>query len=372
MKTKLKKKSHLLMLGFSMILILLISCKTNSNQKTGSRKTLDVATVISGNIDVAEQYPAIMHGKQDIEVWPMMEGYLDSIYVKEGDNVKKGQLLFHIYSPDYEANVRSAQAAVNNAILDVKKAEALVESKIISQYQLDAAKLTLEQDEAALATAKAQVSYAYVKSPVAGVMGNIPYKKGALVSTSGSDPLTNISQDDYMYAYFSINEKAVLDLLGKDKEAELSTVLAKQHAGLTLANGIQYGTKGDIELENGLINSSTGSLSLKAIFPNENHLLRSGSSAVISIVKSLHHVVVIPQSYTMDVLNKTLVFFVDSNGKVKSVPIEIEDANDGKFYIVTKGLKAGDQVVANGISGLTDGDVITVEKTDYSELLTQN
>ena len=377
MKTKVQ--SLLLLIP---ALLILSSCGNKDQKKAGAGaadqiQSYPVVALSARSTSLEIDYPATLEGIQNIDIRPKVDGFIEKIYVDEGATVKKGQLLFSINAPQYEQLVRTANAAisgaeadVNTAQLQVNKTKPLVEKDIISKYDLDAAQLTLQSRKAALARARAELvnakvnlSYTKIESPVNGVIGSIPYKTGSLVSATSAQPLTTVSNISRVYAYFSMNEKQLLDFSrhyeGKNTAAQLKNIPA---VSLVLSDGTIYAENGKIESINGLINTNTGSASLRATFTNPSSLLRSGASASVRVPQPVENAILIPQKSTIDLQGKKFVYVVDAKGIVKNTEIEIMELTKGNFYVVTKGLKAGDKIVLEGFQSLKDGAQIKPEE----------
>ncbi len=362
--------------------LLLLSACGGGNQQAGGApaaggpppvQAFPVFKVSPRNATLNSDYPATLQGQQNIEIRPKIDGYIDHIYIDEGSAVKKGQVLFRISAPQYAqdvnnsaAAVSSAEADVNAAQLQVNKTKPLVEKDIISHYELESAQLTLQARKAALKQAKANLAnsrtnlgYTTITSPVNGVVGTIPYKLGSLVNSNTAQPLTTVSNIGNIYAYFSLNEKQLLDFSrhyeGRTLEAKLSKL---PPVSLLLSDGSNYPEKGRVETISGLINTQTGSASFRATFPNPMRLIRSGGSATVRIPQNLKDVIVIPQKATYELQGKRFVFVVDGSGKVKNTEIQIMDLATGQYYVVTNGLKAGDTVILEGTSNLQDGTAV--------------
>ncbi len=363
-------------------LLIISSCGNKDQKKAGAGapdqvQAYPVVAVTAQSTNLEIDYPATLEGIQNVDIRPKVDGFIERIYVDEGATVKKGQLLFSINAPQYEQLVRTANAAissaeadVNAAQLQVNKTKPLVEKDIISKYDLDAAQLTLQSRRAALAQARAELSnakvnlsYTKIESPVDGVIGSIPYKTGSLVSATSAQPLTTVSNISRVYAYFSMNEKQLLDFSrhykGNNLAAQLKNIPA---VSLVLSDGTAYAENGKIESINGLINTNTGSASMRATFSNPSMLLRSGASASVRVPQPLENAVLIPQKSTIDLQGKKFVYVVDSKGIVKNTEIEIMELTKGNFYVVTKGLKAGDKIVLEGFQTLKDGGQIKPEE----------
>ncbi|WP_379090085.1 efflux RND transporter periplasmic adaptor subunit [Pedobacter sp. UC225_65] len=346
-----------------------------------------VFAVATQSTTLDSDYPATIEGIQDVDIRPKVDGFIEKIYVDEGAVVKKGQLLFKINAPQYEQQVRTANASISNAEanvnaaqLQVNKTKPLVDKDIISKYELEAAQLTLQSRKAALAQAKAELvnakvnlSYTNITSPADGVVGSIPFKTGSLVSGSSAQPLTTVSNISKVYAYFSLNEKQLLDFAnvykGKTLAAQMKNIPA---VSLILADGTTYAQNGKIESINGQINTNTGSASLRATFPNPTAILKSGASAAVRIPQHIDNVILIPQKSTIDLQGKKFVYILGDSAKVVNTEIEVMEITKGKFYVVTKGLKAGDKIVLEGFQSLKNGTMIKPEElnTDsvYAEI----
>src|SRR6185312_10012311 len=318
-------------------------------------------------------YPASIQGLQNIEIRPKVDGFVEKIYVDEGSVVKKGQLLFKIKAPQYEQEVRTAEAGiktaeadVNSASLQVNKVKPLVEKDIISHYELESAQYTLQSKQAALAQAKAalvnaqvNLGYTTIVSPVDGVIGSLPYKLGSLVTSATTDPLTTVYNTTTVYAYFAMNEKQLLSFSRDSTNTSFSAKLNNiPKVTLVLSDGTIYDHKGKVETVNGLINTATGSANFRAGFVNPKGLLRSGSSATVRIPQVVKDAIIVPQNVTYELQDKRFIYLVDDKNKVKNVAITVMDNTPGQFFIVTGGLKAGDRVIAEGANNLKDGTEI--------------
>jgi membrane fusion protein (multidrug efflux system) len=336
-------------------------------------KDYTVMTLFPQNVTIHREFPATIEGQQVIEIRPMISGYLQEIDVNEGDHVKKGQLLFRIRNPMYEqqvitakASINRAQADVNTSEIEIEKIRPLVEKQIVSDYRLKSAQLDLESKKAALqqaqaelANAEANLAYTNIRSPMAGIIGTIPYKAGALVSSTSMQALTFLSNIDTVIAYFSWNEKQLLDFLSASPGESLDQKIKNiPPATLILANSAEYPEKGRVVMASGLISTETGSATFKAIFPNKEGLIRSGSSATIRIPEEKDSVLIIPQSATYELQDKYFAYKVDSSNKVASVSFNPIPSDDGQSFLVTHGLKPGDRVVLEGINTLRNGVMI--------------
>ena len=327
-----------------------------------------VRTIESQGSSSETLYPATIRGVQDVEIRPKVSGFITKLLVKEGQRVAAGQLLFVIDSETYQAAVRQAKAAVssataqlNTAKLTYDNSQKLFNSNVIGQYELQTAQNTYEnakaalaQAQASLASAKETLSYCFVKSPTSGLVGSLPFKVGALVGPTSAQPLTTVSDNNTMEVFFSMTEKDVLDMarsVGGVKES-LSTYPSVK---LKLADGTIYSQPGKVTKMSGVIDSSTGSVSMVAHFSNPDHILRSGGSGSIVVPKVTSNAIVVPQDAVAQVQDRYFVYILGKNNKVKYTEVKISPDNDGQTYVVTSGLKVGDRIVLKGITALTDG-----------------
>jgi membrane fusion protein (multidrug efflux system) len=336
-------------------------------------KDYKVVTLEPKTATLNTQYPASIQGQQNIEIRPRVEGYIEKIFVDEGSVVKAGQPLFKINDPQYEqavrtanAGIKTAQADVSTAKLAVVKVKPLVEKDIVSKYELesaqynyDAAMASLAQARAALVNARTNLGYTNVVSPVNGVVGSIPFRLGSLVNSSTTVPLTTVSSIGNVYAYFALNEKALLDFSKDSTGTSFAQKLAKlPKVSLLLSDGSLYPEPGRIETVNGQINTATGTANIRAKFPNPRGIIRSGSSTTVVIPTTIENALLIPQSATFELQDKRFAVVVDKEGKTKSASITVRENTAGNFYVVTAGLKQGDQIVLEGVSTLKDGTKI--------------
>lgn len=345
-----------------MVATLLSSCGGSDQQQKPQAVQVATMTVTLGTSNLEKAYPTVVKGKTDIEIRPQISGFITKVCVKEGQAVRKGQLLFIIDQVQLEAAVASAKAAVVSAKsavatneLTVKNKRTLREKNIISEYEFQTAELALQSAQAAfnqaqqaLINAKKNLSYANVTSPSDGVVGNIPSREGSLVGPS-SPALTTVSDITEVYAYFSLNEKEILSLTNADNGNMKEAIASLPKVNLILADGSRYTQEGQIETISGVIDRNTGSASVRALFPNDNKTLRSGSTGTIMIPNPQKDVVIIPQKATYEIQDKKFVYTVGKDNKAVSTAIQISPLNDGKNYIVLSGLNVGDVVVTEGV-----------------------
>ena len=341
-----------------------------------------VITIQSTNSEMSSSYPATIRGKQDIEIRPKISGFITKLCVDEGSVVRKGQVLFTIDNVQYRAVLNQAEASLNSAKSALATAELTYNNKkelynqnIVGDFDLQSAansyataKATVAQAEAAVVSARDNLSYCNVTSPSDGVVGTIPYRVGSLVTSSMATPLTVVSNIDEMYVYFSVNEKQILEMT---RASEGKNVIeAFPEVQLELADGSIYTQVGHVSTVSGVIDQNTGSVSVRADFANPDHLLKSGGQGNIIITRKTEGVIIIPQAATAEVQDKVFVYVLGKDNKVSYTAIEVDPQNDGQNYIVTKGLKDGDRIVTKGITKLTDGaEIKPVTEEQYAKSL---
>lgn len=348
------------------------SCKSRTvEEETSDYETL---TVKLENRTLMQGYSARLDGQQVVEVRPQVSGLITRICIDEGQKVRKGQVLFVIDQVPYQAalaeataNVKSAEANLATAKLNLESTEVLREKNVVQDYDLNTARNELAVAEAALAQAQAQemsahnnLSYTEVKSPVDGVASMIAYRVGALVSSSISEPLVTLSDDSNVYAYFSLNESQITSLT--EQYGSLDEFMKRmEDVELQMAGGKMYGEKGHISAVSGIVTTGTGTVVLRADFPNDRGLLRSGGSATVMVPTTLVQAVVIPQSATYELQNKTFVYKV-VDGKAQSAPVTLYRLNNGTEYVVEEGLQPGDVIIAEGAGLVKEGVNVNIKQ----------
>lgn len=339
----------------------------------GQAPEIATVTVAPQTAELQSTFPATIKGKTDIEIRPQVTGFITKVHVDEGQHVRKGQVLFTLDQVQFNAavdqaraQVNSAQTAVNTAQMTVDNKKALLDKNIISNYEYQLAENSLQQAQAQLATAKAalvtaqkNLAYTVVTAPSDGVVGTIPNREGSLASPSSMQPLTTVSDNSQVYAYFSLTEKDLLQLSGDGKNSLEAAIKAMPEVQLKLNDGTMYPLTGKVATVSGVIDNNTGASSVRALFNNPNGVLRSGGTGQLIIPSPQANVIVIPQKATFELQDRRFVYVVNDSNKAVSTPITIEANNDGQNFVVTSGLKAGDVVAIEGVgSKLSDGATI--------------
>ena len=357
-----------------------VSCKQSSSTSQNSDLTYKTLEVSLSDITLSTGYSAAINGVQTVEIRPQVSGMITDILIEEGENVKKGQVLFIIdqtpYKAAYEiavANVKSAEANLSTAQLIYESNKELFEQDVVSEFDLMTAQNDLTDAQARLALCKAEevnasnnLSYTEVRSPVNGVASMIPYRVGALVSSSISQPLVTVSDDSKVYAYFSMAENQMLDMV--QQYGSLANAIKQMpEVELTMSNGQKYLHTGKINAISGTISESTGAVSLRAVFDNRNHLLRNGGSGTIIIPMTINDCIVIPQAATYELQDRIFVYKV-LDGKASATEIHVAPQNNGTEYIVTGGLAVGDVIVAEGAGLIKEGTPIVSKPAKTEEV----
>ena len=347
----------------------LVSCQNKTTEE--KPQAYPVVTVAQSAVEVTEDYPATIRGRQDIEIFPQVSGKITRVAVTEGERVCRGQTLFIIDQVPYEAalqtaiaNVEAASAAVATAQLTYDGKRQLFDQKVISQFELSTAHNALLTAQAQQAQAEAQelnarnnLSYTVVTSPADGVVGTIPYRVGALVSSSSASPLTTVSDNSVMY--FSLPENRMLSLIRRYGSVE-QTLRQMPVVTLRLNDGTSYGVEGRVESISGVIDAQTGAVSLRAAFANPTGLLHSGGAGNVLITEKIDSALTIPQGATYELQDKVFAYRV-VDGKAKATRIEVTPLNEAKKYIVRSGLSAGERIVSEGVGLLQDGMPVSVK-----------
>lgn len=326
-----------------------------------------VQTIERQDATVYEEYTANLEGQQNVEIRPKVSGYIQKIYVDEGQVVRKGQLLFKLETQTRNQDAAAAKANVDAAQVEVDRLKPLVDRKIISSVQLETAKARLAQAKAAYSSVAADISYGTITSPVNGVIGSLPYKEGSLVSATSEQPLTTVSDTRVMRAYFSLNEKQMISFSRKFSGATVQEKLKNvPPVSLLLADNSEYEEQGRITAVNGLVDASTGTTEFRAEFPNPQAILRSGSTGVVRIPIEYQDVILVPQAAVFDMQGKQMIYVVNGDNTVKSKIITVR-TTAGLNFIVESGLEPGETIVTEGASKLKDGMAIVPQQAPKEE-----
>lgn len=375
MNVKVFKVAGLFLASATMLAI--TSCGGQQQQQQAAAPQIATMKVAYGSSNLDRSYPATIKGRTDIAIRPQVTGFITKVHVDEGQKVSKGQVLFTLDQVQYNAAVESAAAAVKVAEAAVSTAQLTADNKkmlygknIISEYEwqmaenaLAQAKAQLAQAQAGLTNAKKNFAYTVVTSPSNGVVGSIPNREGSLASPSAA-ALTTVSDNAEVYAYFSLNEKDILALTDNGAVSLEKRIKEMPQVRLQLADGTIYPEAGKVTTISGVIDNATGAANVRALFPNVNGMLRSGSTGKVLIPNVADSVIIIPQKATFEIQDRRYVYVVNDSNKTVSTHVKVMEVNDGKNFVVQSGLNDGDRIVIEGVgTSVKNGMVITPKET---------
>jgi len=340
--------------------MLLVGCqKGGMDMPPAQIRAFPTVVAAKSRAELRSTYPATLSGVDEVEIKPQLEGYIEAVYVKEGQRVHRGQPLFKINSPSTVKSLQQARAQVATAALDVKRMRPLAEKGVVSKVSLESYENTLASAQASLKQAQASMAWVSVSSPTDGLVGTIELRIGSLVNTSST--LTTISNTSSVVARFAMGEKDLSRFLGewqgRGNEEKIRNI---PPVGLVLSNGSTYRDSGRIETISGKIEEATGTASVRAIFPNRDGLLLSGAGARLVIREFVDSAVVIPCKSTFSIQERTLVYAVH-NDSARQRSIVARALPDGLNCVVDSGLVAGERVVVDGLVNLSEGQKILVK-----------
>lgn len=377
-------------------IITLYSCKSNNQNQVQGPAEFPVIEVTQRAVTAYQEFPVSIRGINNNDIRAKIQGYIQKLYVDEGQRVSKGTPLFqletNILTQSADAakagvsastsNVEAARAAVEVAEVEVKKLAPLVEKNIIGGVQLETAKANVVRAQAALAQAVASegqaksnlrglqenINFSIVRSPISGVVGALPFREGSLVGPTDQIPLTTVSDVSQLYAYFSMNEKEYLDFLestpGNTVKEKLNNIPA---VDLVLANGQIYSEKGEVQAVTGQIDASTGSIQFRVTFGNSQGLLSNGNSGKIRIPKTYSDAIVFPEMATFERQGIIYVYTVVQD-TARLTMVKIADRANN-LVVIEEGVKPGDLVVTEGVNKIKDKAAIKPKKVDLDEFL---
>ena len=366
------KKNNLYNLLMLSVFLVIVSCGNSEQNKPAAVappapfpvSQLQVKTV-TGYTD----YPATIEGRVNSDVRAKTSGYIEKVYVDEGQKVRKGQVLFKLETQSLSQDAGAAKARVNVAQVEVDKLIPLVEKNIISPVQLETAKANLAQAQANYSSVSASIGYATIKSPIDGYVGSINFREGALISPSDATPLTTVSEIDEVYAFFSFNEAQYIDHLQRSEgTTKAERIKNSPDLSLILANGKEYSEKGRIQTSTGQINQNTGTIQIRAVFKNPKEILTNGNSGKIRFPIEYKDAIVVPQTATFEQQGNVMIFKLGEDNKVETAILKIKGTVDN-LYVVESGVDANDKIIVSGVGKLRDGMAISPQETSFDEAI---
>jgi len=370
----MKTNKIILILTIASVFLAVVSCDNKDNTQPTATSApaapFPVTQLQTKTVTGYTEYPATIEGIVNSDVRAKASGYIEEVYVDEGQKVRKGQALFRLETESLSQDAGAAKAQVNVAQVEVNKLIPLVEKNIISSVQLETAKANLEQAKANYSSVTANISYATIKSPIDGYVGAINFREGALISPSDATPLTTVSEIDQVYAFFSFNEAQYIDHLQRSEgKTKAERIKNSPDLTLVLANGKEYSEKGRIQTSTGQINQSTGTIQIRAAFDNPNEILTNGNSGKIKFPIEYKDAIVIPQSATFEQQGNIMVFKLAEGNKVATSILKVKGTVDN-LYVVESGLTTSDKIVVSGVGKLRADMVISPQDMPFEDAIT--
>ena len=341
-------------------LLCLTSCTTKKEEKEEETKFV-VTNPIKIDTSFTKQYVSQIRSVRNIEIRAQEKGFLQNIYVDEGQFVRKGQLLFRIMPGMYQAELLKAKAEAKGAEIELQNARMLADKNIVSKNEQALAQAKLEQARAEVALAKLHLSFTEIRAPFDGTIDRIPKKLGSLIDEG--ELLTSLSDNSQMFAYFNVSEPEYLDYQTNIKDR------ANTNVSLLLANNELFQSKGNVEVIESEFNNETGNIAFRARFPNTNKLLRHGETGSVQMLVPLKNAIVIPQKATYEIQDKKYVFVVNKSNVIESREItvtgEIPD-----LYVIASGLGENDKILLEGVQKVKDDEKIKYDFVSPKEVIT--
>lgn len=352
-----KKVTFLFLLSGA--LFSLVSCSNEQKNTEGmigqQAMPYPVSEITTRDITSFKEYPTSLEGTINSAVRAKANGYITEVLVDEGQTVKEGQALFKLETASLDQQAKAAQANLNVLKVEVNKLIPLVKEGIVSEVQLETARANYERAKADLGSVSTSIDFATVRSPANGRIGSINFRQGSLISPQDPTPLTQITNTDEIYAFFTMNEKEYLDFIQNTEGDNLAEKIKQfPKVRLKLINGSIYEEEGVIETVSGQVDPSTGTVSFRATFPNPKGILANGNSGKIMIPSFFENVLIVPASASFEQQGKIYLYKVDSDNTIKSTVIEISE-RIGNILVISSGINKGDQFVAQGVGKLRSG-----------------
>ena len=337
------------------------SCETKKEEKKEHVAFL-VTNPIKKDTTIIKDYVSQIHSIRHIELRALEKGYLKSIFVDEGQHVKKGQPMFQIMPNIYQAELQKAKAESNAAQIELQNTKLLAEGNVVSQNELAMANANLDKANAEVALAQTHLGFTKITAPFDGIMDHLEAREGSLLDEG--ELLTTLSDNSKMWVYFNVPEAEYLDYItSTDKDV-------KKEVGLLMANNKPFNQKGIVETIEGEFNSETGNIAFRATFPNPDGILRHGETGSVLMSIPFKDVIIIPQKATFEVLDKTYVFVIDKNNVVKQKEITI-GAELPHLFIISKGLLQNDTILLEGIKMVKNNQKIETKFLEPTKVMSE-
>jgi membrane fusion protein (multidrug efflux system) len=352
---------RIFILNYLLLLLIYTSCTTQEHKKEMETKFL-VTSPVQRDTFLYKEYVCQIQSANHIEIRSQERGYLQSIYIDEGQYLKKGQLMFKIMPLIYQAEVAKAKAEMNFAEIEYKNTKSLADNNIVSPNELSLAKAKLDKAKAELSLAEAHLGFTDIRAPFDGIMDRFQRRLGSLIEEG--ELLTTLSDNSQMWVYFNVPEAEYLDYVKKAKSENNKNVLLK------MANNEQFDVPGVVETIEADFNNETGNIAFRATFPNPKGILRHGGTGNILMPINLKNAIIIPQRATFDVLDKKYVYVVDNNKVLKARQIIIAQELP-HLYVLASGLSANDKILAEGLGKVKNNVKIDYEFVSFAKELSE-
>lgn len=342
------------------VLLSVVSC----NSKVEEKEVQEIYTAtnpVTIDTSFTKEYVSQIRSIKNIEIRALEKGFLQKIYVDEGQYVKEGQLLFKILPTMYEAEYQKAIAEVKASEIEMLNTKMLADKNVVSKNELAVARAKLDQAKAEVAMAKFHLSATNIKAPFSGTIDRIPKKLGSLIDEG--ELLTSLSDNSQMFAYFNVSEPEYLNY-----ETDIKN-RADSKVGLLLANGVALKYKGNVEVIESEFDSETGNIAFRSRFPNPDKLLKNGETGKVLMTVPLNNALVIPQKATYEIQDKKYVFVIDSKNVVHSKEIKIK-GEIPDLYVIESGLNATDVILLEGVQKVKENDKIKFKVLNATDVIT--
>lgn len=353
-------KRIFMLIGCACTLLCYTSCQSDQGEKEEQSRLL-VTSTLRQDTTLIKDYVCQIHSIQHIEIRALEKGYLQKIFVDEGQFVKQGQMMFQILPLMYKAETQKAQAEANFAEIEYKNTKALADSNIVSKNELALAKAKYDKAKAELSMAQVHLGFTEIRAPFDGIMDRFRVRLGSLVDEG--DLLTSLSDNRHMWVYFNVPEAEYLNYKthAQNKDTKIN---------LVMANNELFEYPGVVETIEADFNNETGNIAFRATFPNPKGLLRHGETGNIQMTVPLKNALIIPQKATFEILDKKYVYVVDKNNVVHAKEVTV-GAELPHLYVITKGLKEGDKILLEGLRKVKNNQKINYEFINMNKALTE-
>ncbi len=343
-------------------LIFQTGCETKGEEKKEAETNFLVTSPVVKDTLVTKEYVCQIHAISHIELRAQERGYLQKIFVDEGQHVKQGQMMFQIMPMLYQAEQQKAKAEANFAEIEYKNTKSLADSNIVSKNELAMAKAKLEKANAELSLANVHLGFTEIRAPFNGIMDHFQVRLGSLVDEG--DLLTTLSDNSKMWVYFNVPEAEYLDYKSDASQDNMKQV------NLLMANNKKFPYVGKVETVEADFNNETGNIAFRATFPNPNGLLRHGETGNVLVTVPYKNALLIPQKATFEVLEKKYVYVVDKDNKIKSREITIS-AELPHIFVVQSGLNKDDKILLEGLRLVRENEKIHPKFVQPAKMLSQ-